>query len=136
LKPNYEIMARNLKIDKKIEFEGKLNEAELIRNYQNADLFILPSINGNEAFGLVLIEALACGVPVIASNLPGVRQVFSDHEQGLLAEPGSVNDLKNKLDFIFNNEEMRRIMSLSARRLAEEKYDNAKIKERLENLFK
>lgn len=135
LRPHYEIMAQTLKINKNIEFTGKLSEAELIRAYQNADLFILPSINSNEAFGLVLIEALACGVPVIASNLPGVRQVFNDHEHGLLAEPGSINDLKSKIDFIFNNEEMRRIMSLSARRLAEQKYDNAKIKERLESLF-
>ncbi len=136
LRANYEELARNLKIDKQIEFTGKLNEAELIRTFQNADLFILPSINGNEAFGLVLIEALACGVPVIASNLPGVRQVFTDHREGLLIEPGSAADLKNKLEYIFNNEEMRRVMALAARRLAEEKYDNDKIKSRLEDLFK
>lgn len=136
LRAHYESLAHDLKINKQIEFCGKLTDEDLIRSYQNADLFILPSINSNEAFGLVLIEALACGVPVIASNLPGVRQVFSDHKQGLLAAPGNVDDLKDKLDYIFANEEIRRNMALSARRLVEEKYDNNFIQKRLENIFK
>jgi len=136
LRARYEEQTKHLRLDKQVEFVGNLGEPELIRAFQNADLFILPSTNGNEAFGLVLIEAMACGVPIIASNLPGVRQVFNDHVQGLLAEPGNVNDLKNKLEFIFNNEEMRRVMALAARRLAEEKYDKNIIKNQLENLFK
>lgn len=136
LRLKYEELAQKLKIDKKVEFTGKLSDADLVRTLQNSDLFILPSINGNEAFGIVLIEALACGVPVIASNLPGVRQVFDDHVQGLLVEPGNIQDLKKKLEFIFNNEEMRRVMSLAARRLAEEKYDLKKMKNSLELLFK
>lgn len=135
LRPHYEELAQHLKINEQIEFTGKLSGSELVRSFQNADLFILPSINSNEAFGIVLIEALACGVPVIASNLPGVRKVFSDHEQGLLIEPNNPEDLKKKLEFIFNNEEIRRIMALSARRLAEEKYDRNKIKNRLLALF-
>ncbi len=136
LRLKYEELAQKLKIDKRIEFAGKLSDKDLIHALQNADLFVLPSINSNEAFGIVLIEALACGVPVIASNLPGVRSVFSDHVQGLLCEPGSSDDLKKKLEFIFNNEEMRRVMSLAARRLAEEKYDLNKMKASLELLIK
>ena len=135
LRLHYEELTQRLKIDKHVEFTGKLNDADLIRAFQNADLFILPSINNNEAFGIVLIEAMACGVPVIASNLPGVRQVFIDHVQGLLVEPGNVEDLKKKLEFIFNNEEMRRMMSLAARRLAEEKYSLKIMKSRLLVLF-
>lgn len=136
LKSQYQETAKNLKLDKQIEFLGKLSDPELIRVYQNADLLILPSINSNEAFGLVLIEALACGVPVIASNLPGVREVFTNHVEGLLVEPGSAEDLKKKLEQIFNNEEQRRTMALAARKLSEEKYDLSKIKNQLEGLFK
>ncbi len=135
LKPGYEEMTKALKLNKQIEFAGKLSEAELIRAYQNADLFILPSINTNEAFGLVLIEALACGVPVIASNLPGVRKVFNNNVEGLLIEPGNEKDLKNKLEEIINDESKRKEMALAARRLSEEKYDLSKIKQQLENLF-
>lgn len=136
LRAQYEELSKKLNLHRQVEFVGKLSGDELIRAYQNADLFILPSINSNEAFGLVLIEALACGLPVIASNLPGVRQVFSDHEQGLLVEPASINDLKKKLEFIFNNEELRRVMALSARRLAEKKYDKDIMQTKLELLFK
>lgn len=135
LRPHYEELAQRLKIDKQVEFVGNLDEPELIRSFQNSDLFILPSINSNEAFGLVLIEALACGVPVIASDLPGVRQVFASHNQGLLVEAGSSKDLTKKLEFIFNNEKLRKVMAISARHLAEEKYDLEKIRSRLENLF-
>lgn len=136
LRLKYESLAQKLQIDNKIEFAGKLSEADLIRSFQKADLLILPSINSNEAFGIVLIEALACGVPVIASNLPGVRSVFSDHVEGLVCEPNSSDDLRKKLEFIFNNEKLRKLMSRAARRLAEEKYDLNKIKNKLELLFK
>jgi glycosyltransferase involved in cell wall biosynthesis len=135
LRPEYEKLSQRLKLNNRVEFSGKLVNQELIRAFQDADLFILPSINSNEAFGLVLIEALACGLPVIASNLPGVRQVFEDHKQGLLIEPNSPEDLKKKLEFIFNNEEMRRVMALAARRLAEEKYDLKKMALKLLTLF-
>jgi len=131
----YEEMSQRFLLDKKIEFTGKLTEAELIRTLQNSDLLILPSINNNEAFGIVLIEALACGVPVIASNLPGVRQVFTENVHGLLSEPKNSHDLKKKIEFILNNEELRRLMSLAARRLAEEKYSLKKMKTKLEDLF-
>ncbi len=135
LRLSYENLAKHLKLDKQIEFVGKLSGPELVRTYQNADLFILPSINSNEAFGLVLIEALACGLPVIASDLPGVRRVFTEHNEGLLAQPGNPTDLKKKLEYFFNNEKMRRVMALAARRLAEEKYDLNIMKKRLEALF-
>lgn len=135
LRPHYEEIAKHLKIDKQVDFAGNVEESELIRAFQEADLFVLPSINSNEAFGLVLIEALACGVPVIASDLPGVRRVFEDNKQGLLAEAGNINDLTKKLELIFNDEKRRKSMASAARRLAEQKYDLKKIKDRLESLF-
>jgi len=135
LRNHYQELTKKLKLEKQVEFTGKLTDSELIRAFQNADLLILPSINSNEAFGIVLIEALACGVPVLASDLPGVRQVFQNNQQGLLIKPGDVEDLKRKLEFIFNNEELRRIMSLAARRLAEEKYDLEKMTIKINQLF-
>lgn len=135
LRASYEELTKKYGLEKLVEFSGSLKGSELIRAYQNADLFILPSINRNEAFGLVLIEALACGVPVIASDLPGVRRVFNNHEHGLLIKPNDPEDLKKKLEFIFKNEELRRLMSLAARRLAEEKYDLKIMSAKLLDLF-
>lgn len=131
----YEEKSRRLLLNDKIEFTGRLSDADLLRSLQNADLLILPSINNNEAFGIVLIEALACGVPVLASDLPGVRKVFEEGVQGLLAKPNDVNDLKNKIELILTNEQLRRQIALGARNLAEEKYNLELMKERLENLL-
>ncbi|MFA6995487.1 MAG: glycosyltransferase family 4 protein [Patescibacteria group bacterium] len=131
----YEKLTQELQLTAKIRFVGKMSDADLLRSYQEADLLLLPSINNNEAFGLVLIEALACGVPVIASDLPGVRRVFNNWQEGLLVTPGSVNDLKNKLEFILDHEDLRQKMALAARQLAVRKYDKDKMKENLEKLF-
>lgn len=135
LKPNYEALSRQLGISRQVSFPGKLSETNLIRAYQGADLLILPSINKNEAFGLVLIEALACGVPVIASRLPGVRTIFTNQQEGLLVQPGDIDDLKNKLEFILENETKRQEMSRAARSLAETKYDEKYIKQQLKTVF-
>ena len=127
LRPDYETLAKDLNISDRVKFFGKINNTELINAYQNADLFVLPSINSNEAFGIVLIEALACGVPVIASDLPGVRTVF-DKDSGLTAIPNNAADLKNKMEIILNDDARRQKMSVAARNLAENKYAESKIK--------
>lgn len=135
LRATYEKTVTDLGLEGRIKFSGKLADSELIRAYQNSDLLILPSVNSNEAFGIVLIEALACGVPVLASDLPGVRRVFENYKEGLLAAAGNVEDLKKKLEFIIRNKELRRLMSLAARRLAEKKYDLKLMSKKLEGLF-
>ena len=95
LRAQYEQLAKDLEIDNRVKFLGQISDTELAATRQEADLFVLPSINSNEAFGIVLIEALAAGLPCVASNLPGVRSVFGDNE-GLKARPGDIIDLKNK----------------------------------------
>ena len=137
LKPGYEDLAKKLNIASQVNFLGnKLNSAELAMIYRNADLFVLPSINSNEAFGIVLLEALASGVPVIASNLPGVRAVFENEIQGLICPPQDVANLKDKITKILTNSELQQKMSLAARKLVLEKYSLEKVEEKLLNIFK
>lgn len=132
---SYRATARNLGLEKQVDFRGKLQGDELRRAFQASELLVLPSINSNEAFGIVLIEALACGVPVLASDLAGVRKVFNDGREGFLFRRGDADDLKDKLEYIIHHEDRRRLMSKAARRLAEEKYSLEKMKEKLERLF-
>jgi len=131
LRPEYEKQARELGIADKVIFAGRVSDEDLPKKYQAADCLVLPSINKSEAFGIVLIEAMASGLPVIASNLPGVRGVFTE-ASGCLIKPGGAEDLKEKIKFLMENPAKRLEMGKTARRLVEEKYDWKKIGERLE----
>jgi glycosyltransferase involved in cell wall biosynthesis len=135
LKDGYQALAQELEIADKTIFPGKLVADQLISAYQSAAVVVLPSINSNEAFGIVLIEALACGTPVVASNLPGVRSVFTNKQEGLIVEPGDVADLTNKLEEILNDNDLREMMRLKARELAEKKYDLSIVEKNLNQLF-
>jgi glycosyltransferase involved in cell wall biosynthesis len=82
-------------------FPGFMRGDELVRAYRSADVFLFPSTT--ETFGLVALEAMACGVPVIAANAGGVRDIISDGENGLLFDPerpeqigALVRDLKER----------------------------------------
>jgi len=135
LKYQYQKQAEKLNISNKVNFLGKISDEKKIKIYQQADLFVLPSINKNEAFGLVLLEAMASGIPVIASNLPGVRTVFQDGIQGYLVKPNNLIDLKEKIEIILNDSELKNKMGQAARRLVEKKYNLKNIKNKLNNII-
>jgi glycosyltransferase involved in cell wall biosynthesis len=113
--------SKKLNLDDKIKFLEKISNEELIRKYQEADILILPSINSNEAFGLVIIEAMACKTAIIASNLPGVRTVFNE-KCGSKVEPGNIEDLKNKIEKLIKNPEKIAVMKKESYKLFKEKY--------------
>ena len=78
-------------------FLGRASDEDLLAAYQAADVTVLPSTTGEEAFGIVLIEAMACGCPVIASDLPGVRTVAREELGGRRVPPGDVASLSQSL---------------------------------------
>lgn len=72
-----------------VEFKTGCGDAELSRLYGESLVTVLPSTDRSESFGIVLAESLACGTPVLASNLPGIRVVFQDGTHGHLVGKGS-----------------------------------------------
>lgn len=135
LRFRYESLARQLEINKQVKFLGKVSNRELPACYRQADLFVLPSVSGHEAFGLVLLEAMASGIPVIASDLPGVRRVFENNVQGLLVRPGEAGDLCEKMEIIFKDQELRRRLGRAGRKLVKEKYSWERGGEELNSLY-
>lgn len=123
----YKQLARDLGVSDYVLFLGGLTNEELAKQYNNARVFVLPSVNQGEAFGLVLLEAMACGTPVVASNLPGVRSVFHNGVEGFAVTPGDEKELARKLWQILADDLLRKKMSEAALRLAIEKYDWDKI---------
>ncbi len=87
------------------QFEGYLSTLEIAEKYQTADIFCCPSI-WQEPFGNVNIEAMACGVPVVATRVGGIPEIAC--EGGiLLVEPGSATDLANELQKLIEDKDLR-----------------------------
>jgi phosphatidyl-myo-inositol alpha-mannosyltransferase len=73
--------------DPRIEWLGRLDDEEKARRLRAADAFCAPSLHG-ESFGVVLLEAMAAGTPIVASDLPGYRNVARRDVEALLVPPG------------------------------------------------
>lgn len=81
----------------KIIFTGYLSDKDLLKFYSTINVLVLPSIDPLEAFGMVQVEAMCCGCPVIASNLPGVNTVVSKTKFGYLVKPRSSKEIAEKI---------------------------------------
>ena len=90
---------------KDVNFLGKIPENDLGKFYSQLGVFTLPSTNSLEAYGLVQLEAMICGTPVVASDLPGVRTIVKNTKMGLIAKRKDERDLANKLIKVLNNRE-------------------------------
>ncbi len=88
-------LARRLKIQDEVHFMGHVDDEDLPALYKNAFLVIFPSLV--EGFGLACLEAMACGTPVIASDIPGVREVVIQEKTGLLVPPQNHVELSNAI---------------------------------------
>lgn len=132
----YRSKAEELGLGPRVAFLGRAPDEKLIECDREAEVLVLPSVNKGEAFGTVLLEALASGTPVIASNLPGVRSVFHDRVEGFYIEPGDVADLAEKLKKILIDPDLSAKMGKAGRRLAEERYDWGKIGRKVDDLYK
>ena len=89
---------------------GNLGEAEKIEQMGMAEVMCAPSLGG-ESFGIVLTEAMAAGLPVVASDIDGYRAVLADGANGVLVPPGDAGALETALFKTLSNEELRRQLS-------------------------
>jgi glycosyltransferase involved in cell wall biosynthesis len=119
---SYKSLADNLGLSKKIIFVGRVDDQELLKYYSLADMLVLPSIDRSEAFGIVALEAMACGIPVIASDLAGVRSVVSKKETGLLVKPGSVQNLADMIHTLLKNSKLARTLGQAGRQKVLDNY--------------
>lgn len=120
--------AERLGIAKKVEFVINPSDERVMELYRECDVFVLPSIQRSEAFGLVQAEAMAYGKPVINTNLEsGVPYVSLDGKTGLTVEVGSVKKLAEAMIYMIENAEIRRNMGIAARKRAYEVFTEEKM---------
>ena len=116
-KESYRVMSSQNLQD--VEFVGRVSYDDLPRYYASADIFCSPA-TGAESFGIVLLEAMSAGKPVVASDIEGFRGVMTHGEQGLLVPKKDSNALAEALRMLACDPELRRKLGGNGNRLAEE----------------
>jgi phosphatidylinositol alpha-mannosyltransferase len=97
--PETELLKTQYQNDQRIEWLGRISDAEKIDRLRRASLFCAPSLRG-ESFGIVLLEAMAAGTPVVSTDIDGYRNVATDGENALLVEPGNPQALASAMSRI------------------------------------
>ncbi len=133
LKPRYEKLARSLGISEGVIFAGKVSNQDLPKYYNLADVCVLPSITSSEAFGLVLVEAMACAKPIVVSNLPGPRTLVNGN--GMIVEIGNIEDLSQKLVLLLKDKKMLQEFGRNSRMLVETKYNWPVVSKKFEEIY-
>ncbi|HLZ27883.1 MAG TPA: glycosyltransferase family 4 protein [Chloroflexota bacterium] len=104
-----------------VVFAGYASSEDLPRYYQSCDVFCAPN-TGQESFGIILLEAMAAGAPIVASDIPGYRDVVSDGVEGLLVEPRNPGAVADGLCRLLGNPELRASMRRAGQAKAQQ-YD-------------
>lgn len=117
---NLQQITRDKGLLSRVIFTGAISPNEVKDRMQQAKVFVLPSLE--EGLGVVLLEALACGTPVVASSVGGIKDIVSPGV-GLLVSPASPEELMSGMDWLLKNRSNWEIMSKNARRKAIQEYD-------------
>lgn len=120
----------------KVHFLGELEEKEMIHYFHACDLLVLPSITKNEAFGLVQLEAMACGKPVVSTRLEtGVQYVNQTGVTGLIVPPGDSEALAEAINRLLKDEKLRIGMGIEGRRRVEKEFTKEKMAHKTLKLY-
>lgn len=136
MKQAWEALARDLGLGPRVHFLGDVPAEALPAHYAAADLFILPATSRAEAMGLVLVEAMATGVPVISTELgTGTSYVNQHGVTGLVVPPGDVTALTAAIDTLLADPRRRERMGRRAQARVRQEFDAAMMAERVLEVY-
>jgi colanic acid/amylovoran biosynthesis glycosyltransferase len=115
--------AQRLGLQSAVRMPGAADQEEVLKWWQQADIGVLTS--NNEGMPVCLMEAAACGVPVVATRVGGIPELVEHERTGLLAPPGDANSFARALEGLLQNPDARRRMGLAARARAEARFSVA-----------
>ena len=129
-------MSYELGVAHKVHFLGDISDALIPAYYQAADVFVLPSSHRSEAFGIVLLEAMAAGTPLISTELgTGTSWVNQDGVTGIVVPPRDPNALAGAIRRLLEDESLRRAMGVRAQARARAEFDLPALVERVERVY-
>jgi len=135
-KPSIVNLIKKLGLEAAITFYGTVNLDTLSALYTTSSVFVLPSINRLEAFGIVQLEAMACYTPVVAADIPGVNSVMDIGKSGLLVPKQNPDAISEAVIRILSNPELIKSMGARGRQLVETKYDWPIISKEVEAVYR
>jgi glycosyltransferase involved in cell wall biosynthesis len=126
LKKELVSLSGKLGLQGSVTFHDAVSQEELVRYYSMADVFVLPSIvndkGESEGLGVVLLEAMACRVPVIGSAVGGIPDIIKDGETGLLAAEKDPIDLAERICRLLTDRDLRKKVTENGSRLVARKF--------------
>ena len=137
LKNKLKRLAVRYGVSDKITWVGELRDEELVCYYYACDVFVLPSNIRSESFGIVQLEAFACGKPVVSTNLPtGVPFVNLHHQTGLIVPPSSSQALAYAINKLLVSPELRKIYGENGKERVRKEFNKEKMAEEVLRVYK
>jgi glycosyltransferase involved in cell wall biosynthesis len=136
LMSEYQHMANSVCLNGDVEFHGFIPDENIVEYYNKCNAFVLPSASTTqEGFGIVLLEALACGTPVISTEIVGVAEDVKKNNAGVIVPPKDSKALADAIIYILKNEDLAKKMGENGRRLVEERYTWKGVAEQTEDVY-
>lgn len=128
--------AAELGVAKNVVFAGAQSQVELLSLYAACDVFVFPTCTPIECLGLSMIQAMACGKPVVGSRINGIPEVTLDGKTGFLVEPGNSAGISQRVAELLGDSSLRNAMGSSARQRVEAVFDQDKLVSNLTRLYR
>ncbi len=128
-------LVTDLSIKERVVIVEEVRHEFLPLFYNLADIFVFPTVMKTEGFGIVALEAMACGAPVVASRIGAIPEVVSENETGFLFEPANPRELSEKVNILLRNDQMRSRMGRKGRKLAESEYTWASVARKTASVY-
>lgn len=130
---NLKKLGDKLKLQANLAFLGR--QKNIPQSLSSADIFILPS-SEREAFGLVNLEAMICGLPVVTTKVGGIPEIVKDGATGFLVEPQNANSLKESLEKLIGNAKLRKLIGEKGKKRVMQNFSAEKMAEEYAEIYK
>lgn len=113
--------AQQLALDRIVEFKGVRSQDEIAALLDDAKLFCLPSLG--DSIGVAIMEAMAMGLPVVATRVKGIPELVADGESGYLVPPADSKGLAERIEYLLQDGELRGRMGMVGRAIIQDRFD-------------
>lgn len=132
----WKALAAELKLTGKVVFLGDISDADLPAYYHASTLFVLPSSQRSEGYGISMLEAMSCGLPAISTELGTGTSFVNQHEKtGLVVPPGDVPALERAINQLLSSDDLRRRFGQAAHERAWSEFSRAAMVDRIQAVY-